>query len=160
MTVQVDHGWSAQHQNGKVYGAAEKLAFWNWYYGPKYEAPDACDYSRNCHGFAFDVGDHPAEVSVLMDTNGNPPCWQVAENDQASTVAVAGIDHSIKVSWHKCGKHWTIAKSEEQFMFSGTYSRMHECGRPVLNIWEVHSGQKTRLVPAVSENRACYRRYK
>jgi hypothetical protein len=68
MKMQIDHNWTAGYLvNGQVhvFTHADNKAYWDHYYRD-YEAPASCDYTMNCHGFAFDVGDCPMTAVKLV----------------------------------------------------------------------------------------------
>ena len=85
--------------------------FWDWYYRG-YHAPEQCDYSQNCHGFAFSVGDWPDSAAGIIKwrdpsqfvPKGAPqhdPCFEVCQTHQAE-IATNISGHSIQVIGKKC----------------------------------------------------------
>lgn len=129
-TFVIDAAWTFTVIPGLVINGALNNAYWNYYYGPTYTKPLACDYSQNCHGFAYGVGDWPRDFSYLAVTHGggvgpsdqstggdfeNHPigsgfsaCWQLCEKKDAQ-VASSGI-HSISVNGAECDipEEWGI----------------------------------------------------
>ncbi len=134
-----------------------------WYYGKGYKAPDSCDYSQNCHGYAFGTGNWPA-TNLHLINGGETPCWTEADPEQKARVSAdLGGGHTIKIdAWHQCKLHgnngkdtlvWFIRKTSEQFRESGTFSMEHRCGMPRLSLWERHSSPPVGTVgPILRKN--------
>ncbi len=117
--------------------AAHNRAFWDWIYEGYTPVGTTNDYSRNCHGYAFGVGDWPdTAVGIVRWNMGNPTCYTPlasADLDKA-TFAVDPLMHSLKVTGMKCD-HPTIPMlkvpkyktSSEQFRESGIYEQAGAC---------------------------------
>jgi hypothetical protein len=173
MKVSIDHGWSTSMDvpiNGVIhpnitFTHADNKAYWDYYY-EGYNAPEACDYTQNCHGFAFGRGHWLFDAVDVMgvgvsETPADPltwpanACYQVV-NMELATIATDIFNHSIKVVGKLCpfvpqgppvpGDDETgatppypiIKQSDEQFLESGTYWRTGDC--PVsLNINLAHA---------------------
>ncbi len=140
-------------------------AYWDEYYagytGPANGEPK-CDYSQNCHGFAFGVGDWPDKALELIDAQvqGNPPppgggnqvsCYVGCDTDVA-TVATDINNHSIKIEGGVCVEQGTggppppppvnlkvVKKSWEQCRESGTYRREAGACPDSLNLNKAHA---------------------
>ncbi len=106
MKVNLNANWFV---NGTVNGAPYKFtaadteAYYDWYY-EGYTKLGNIDYSKNCHGYSFGVGDWPDDAygaNILLDANDSPPCYIPAHDLASSTVAVNG-GHSLKVTGGKC----------------------------------------------------------
>ena len=89
----------------------DNKAFWDWYYRD-YNAAGQCDYSQNCHGYAFGVGDWPDDAGGIMgyrDPNqfiplGTPPhipCYEGCSTKDA-VIASNVSGHSIQVIGTEC----------------------------------------------------------
>jgi hypothetical protein len=148
-----DEGWKAEVQDsfGKKHqvGHADNKRYWDWYYqayGKSPEQDHKCDYSQNCFGYAFGVGDWPDDPQTLLaldDQNPNQGCYQNSSIKDAKIV-IGHTDqnspgeHAIKVVGKECpvsgsggsggtpGSEATAPKqiyirSEEQCLESGTY---------------------------------------
>ena len=140
-----------------------------YYEDAVYTKPSACDYSQNCHGYAFGVGDWPGAVEIL---NLNPPanaCYEVVTTKDAKIACTDGDDpvHSIKVTGKDCIEPQPFVQAErkrslraipqmnvptippgnevfiessEQFRESGTYTQSNGCPDGV-EIGKAHVGQ-------------------
>jgi hypothetical protein len=184
--VSIDHGWWTKMDvpiNGVTYPNitfthADNKAYWDWYY-EGYNAPEACDYTQNCHGFAFGRGHCLYDAVDVMGVglnetqNGTEIIWPanacyVTTKMETATIATDIFNHSIKVVGKLCpfvpqgppipGDDKTgapppypiISRSEEQFLESGTYWRTGDC--PVsLNINLAHARERGRH-PGVGYN--------
>jgi hypothetical protein len=117
--------------------AAHNRAFWDWIDEGYTPVGTTNDYSRNCHGYAFGVGDWPDTAAGIVRWNmGNPTCYTPlasADSDKA-TFAVDPLMHSLKVTGMKCD-HPTIPmlkfpkykSSSEQFRESWIYEQAGAC---------------------------------
>ena len=154
--IEVDHEWiqeQAAHGGIHTFTHADNKRFWDWYY-EGYEKPDACDYTQNCHGYAFGVGDWPDSAEPIIDrrpvtdppTPGPDPCYIPAEVKDA-TIASDPPEHSIKVQGAECEVELppgppiplpdpgpggpaivqALVASWEQYRESGTYSQTATC---------------------------------
>lgn len=85
--------------------------FWDWYYRD-YDSPGQCDYSQNCHGFAFQVGDWPDNAAGIMgyrDPNqfipaGAPPhtpCYAECSKQYAEIATNVAV-HTVQVIGAEC----------------------------------------------------------
>lgn len=154
----LDHAWEQeQFEFGEVrtFTHEDNKRFWDWYYAG-YTAPEACDYTQNCHGYAFGVGDWPDSAVPIIDNRPipdplppdpiPPPCYVAAEVKEAQIASVPP-SHSIKVQGAECEVELppgppipipnpdpgeppmaqALVASWEQFRESGTYSQTAEC---------------------------------
>lgn len=116
---------------------AHNVAYWDWVYEGYTQVGPIIDYSTNCHGYAFDVGDWPdTAVGIVRWNMSAPTCYTPlasADLDQA-TFAVDPEMHSLQVTGMKCD-HPTIPilkipkykTSSEQFRESGIYEQTGVC---------------------------------
>ncbi len=134
--VQIDANWTSHKLVDGVivvFSQADNKAYWDEFY-TGYTAPAACDYSQNCHGYAFDVGDGPLTAEGIIDAAAASPCWVAATNPLA-VVATNRIGHSIKVTGANCPVAGgpkippipVILTSHEQYQESGVYSQSTVC---------------------------------
>ncbi len=117
--------------------------FWDHMYLPLgYEKIGTIDYSMNCHGYAFGVGDWPEDgqygAELILE------CWQADDDQCDATVAVTqnGHDHSIKVIGAECNDgytSWCIHENLiEKYKESALYLKEGDCPGGV-NISAVHN---------------------
>lgn len=156
--VSIEMTWNsseAEDSNGNAvanvtFNHGDNKAYWDEYYDG-YNPPDACDYTKNCHGFSMD-GDWIDEPTVLMNVGpfvagqGSTACYVEVNKDEAQVAADVTHSgdncHSIKVTSKECEpeppengpvpfpappKFWIINHSEEQFRESGTYTQDSVC---------------------------------
>ncbi|MFN5709669.1 MAG: hypothetical protein ACK49R_16165 [Planctomycetota bacterium] len=86
-------------------GPADLEAYWNDVY-EGYEKLSGVDFTKNCHGYAFDVGDWPAEATLLLNLGPfaqipGRACWETSELKDAK-IASLPPSHSIKVVGGTC----------------------------------------------------------
>ncbi len=95
-------------------------AWWDWYY-TGYAGPDSCDYTTNCHGHSFMVGDWVEYLDFLLYYNGYSPstqdfggfehdpgmepedlpkCYEEAQTKDAEVALT--FAHSVKVTGGEC----------------------------------------------------------
>jgi len=139
----LDVNWQVVTQvDGTVvtFTTADNKAFWDWIY-TGYDPPPACDYTQNCHGFAFNVGDWPDTSTKILNVGpllppGHVPCYTQANVEDAEIAS--NPNHSIRVQSSGCVPSgppsptgpvydYVITYSEEQFRESGTYTRSSQC---------------------------------
>lgn len=159
--IDVDHAWEQEQEfpegSGlfRTFSHTDNKRFWDWYY-EGYTAPDTCDYTQNCHGYAFGVGDWPYTATPIIDNRPipdplppdpiPPPCYVGAEVKEAQ-IASDPPSHSIKVQGAECEVEpppgppipipdpgpggppmaQALVASWEQYRESGTYSQSAEC---------------------------------
>ncbi len=109
--VEIDHAWiGVVNIDGVNYPVthANNKAYWDWYY-QGYNVPAACDYTQNCHGYAFGVGDWVDNARMILAVGGAFPVGGVPANSCYSVVptkdARVASDwprHSIKVEGTEC----------------------------------------------------------
>jgi len=113
-----------QTVGGVSYTAADNQRYWDWVYDG-YDGGGACDYSQNCHGYAFGVGDWPSGSGGIMVA---PPvnCWITDANN--ATIADSG-GHSVKITMQDCQNSLGIIvkTSSEKFRESGIYTQTGNC---------------------------------
>jgi hypothetical protein len=109
LVVNIADNWTAQVTIGTVTYSVNKShneAYWDWYYRD-YQQVSEVDYSQNCHGYAFGVGDWPDEAGTLLDLgnpNVNQRCYLEVPIGQGNLMTIASDppDHSIKVTGDSC----------------------------------------------------------
>lgn len=142
--VSIDHSWTAEadvpvevdvgggvieiQSQTHTFTHAHNKAFWDSFY-TGYTEPAACDYTQNCHGYAFEVGNVIEEVTNL--TNLFPaaagvggggaapvPCYEVFGQDEKEEAEIAcdvlhrGDDaHSIRVTPLECTPAPTVPQT-------------------------------------------------
>lgn len=84
---------------------ADLEAYWDDVY-KGYEKLSGVDFTKNCHGYAFDVGDWPAEANLLLNLGPlvqapGRACWETSEVKDAK-IASEPPSHSIKVVGGTC----------------------------------------------------------
>lgn len=162
-SVSIDPNWSTTVVLPAPWNVAytvtqvDNKAYYDYYYRIDYTGPSSCDYSKNCHGYAFDVGDWPddSQVQTLMGINpvppgqsAPPPCY-IPSNKRDAEVASDTVGHSIKVFGSECeaGSAQTggggigipeepvlaqaIIQSNEQLRESGIYIQTETCPQSV-----------------------------
>jgi hypothetical protein len=115
------------------------IAYWDWVYDATqhgYTGGGGLSFSTNCHGFAFDVPDWPAEAATLI-AGGNVNCW-VSDFSNAK-IATNITGHTIKIRVEDCplSVGLRILESYEKFKESGIYTKMTSCSSELggLDIW-------------------------
>ena len=115
------------------YTLAQHKAYWDWVYAGYIPVGTAnCDWSKNCHGYAFGVGNWPAN-STLLKADGATRCWF----DDISNATIAdNTRHTIKITVSTCsgsiGKK--ITATSEKFQESGLYGLSCLCTGPGINL--------------------------
>lgn len=109
---------------GTVYAAADNKRFWDWLYSG-YSGGGACDWTQNCHGYAFGVGDWP-ETSSKIIKSGATECWVGYASN--ATIADNG-GHTVKITMKNCQNSLglIVETSSEKFRESGTYTQTGNC---------------------------------
>ncbi|MDB4778149.1 hypothetical protein OAG68_01705 [bacterium] len=151
--VNMDNGWIGILESDSTVGvsAADTEAYWDWVYHG-YEKVSGLDFTQNCHGFAFGIGDWPQAATTIVGATELSPCY-IRATELDATVAVdhhatgvVGAAHSIKVWSDSCEVEvvvpgprgepihhteiqtaTTIVESKEQFRESGIYRQTSEC---------------------------------
>jgi hypothetical protein len=147
--INIDPNWVAV-RGGWTFTHADNKAFWDFYYRD-YDGPEdgKCDYSQNCHGFAFNVGDWPGDASTGVILNLTPledRCYQFSGVKDATIASLP--DHSIRVVGKLCHQIPPVQEqshlemfihSSEQFRESGTYTQTSSCTEGGVNINLAHT---------------------
>lgn len=131
--------WPAVYM-GVTYTAADNQAYWDWVYDG-YGGGGACDWTQNCHGYGFGVGDWPAnshDIIYCMDTGAE--CW-VGSFDEA-TIADNRF-HTVKITMKDCkNSHGTIIEtSSEKFRESAVYTQTGNCSFVIIPSGGVNLGK-------------------
>lgn len=148
-----NHFGPGKHHTGDV---TELKRYWNWVYSNYKKVSPEPDFSMNCHGYAFDVGDWPYTAVELLAEGPFPagsklkplykrtPAAQWARStiavDGKSTTAMgsAGVAHSMKIDG-TAGKQGGVTKhasiySIEKFRESGIYSQQTDWPKDVFSL--------------------------
>jgi hypothetical protein len=107
------------------------------------------DYSQNCHGYSFGVGNWPADnegMSILLA--GTPTCYTQQYYWNVDVATTSG--HSVKADGAMCSDTYTFweiyTETTEKFRESGVYKLTGSCGQ---NQGE-HSANIVRAHPGLS----------
>lgn len=120
--VSIDEEWHGHLKlGGDRVGAVDAQRFWDWVYADMgYERVTKLDFSKNCHGYAFGVGDWPYSAEGPLGRGPFPtgsiksPCYEHMFEPKKAKVAVEvklpgngasavfGTRHSIKVVGAEC----------------------------------------------------------
>jgi len=123
VTITAGPTWPVNHM-GRAYVEADVIRYWDWTY-EGYEGGGALDYTRNCHGYAFGVGDWPNDSTALIGQQPNP-CW--VPDVPNATIADCKT-HTVKIEMKDCRSSLGIivSKSSEKFRESGYYTQASGC---------------------------------
>jgi hypothetical protein len=148
-------------------GPADLEAYWNDVY-EGYEKLSGVDFTKNCHGYAFDVGDWPAEATLLLNLGPfaqipGRACWETSELKDAK-IASLPPSHSIKVVGGTCNVaqlpgpvpaipgqpaqpviKQVIKETRQKFRESGVYRQTADCPDSVIL-------NKSRLLESINFN--------
>ena len=113
---------------GMQFTQAQHENYWKWVYDG-YQGGHAVDWSQNCVGYAYGVGDWCASGGIIG--SGNTACW--VQDGSNATIAESG-GHSVKITMVDCkNSRGTIIKtSSEKFRESGYYTQEGDCSIGVL----------------------------
>lgn len=121
---------------------ANILRFYKFYYAA-YDQEGNVDYTKNCHGYAFDVGNWPADggpgVGVIINESAFNPCY-VPAYPQNAKIACTGA-HSVKVkpgivlnfNSSYSTSIWTIVETKEKLRESPIFKQSNSSGVVVIN---------------------------
>ena len=95
------------------------------------------DYSQNCHGYAFGVGDCPSDggygASIILNEG---VCYAMTDTLSAEIAMLAGNSHSIKVVGGLCINSGTgssvIKSTSEKYRESAIYKQENQAGATVV----------------------------
>jgi hypothetical protein len=124
-TVTAGPTWPVNHM-GRAYVEADVIRYWDWTYdGYDREGGGALDFTQNCHGYAFGVGDWPNDSTALKGQQPNP-CW--VPDVPKATIADC-TTHTVKIETTDCKNSLGIivSKSSEKFRESGYYRQTSDC---------------------------------
>ena len=117
--------WPVNHM-GRAYVEADVIRYWDWTYdGYDREGGGSLDFTQNCHGYAFGVGDWPNDSTALKGQQPNP-CW--VPDVPKATIADC-TTHTVKIETTNCKNSMgiIISKSSEKFRESGYYKQTSDC---------------------------------
>ena len=113
--------------NGVTYAATDAERFWDFIYDG-FSGGGACDWSANCHGYAFGVGDWPKgpEGPAKIIAEGTGDCW--VEDGSNATIAVHS-GHTVKITMQDCQNSigLIVKTSAEKWKESGVYTKSGNC---------------------------------
>lgn len=120
--------WPVTYQ-GTTYTEADLKRYWDWVYAG-YAGGGNPDWTQNCHGYAFGVGDWPNGSSAIIKRDlTNTFCWIEDEDIADATIGTYGYGHTVKVTMEHCANSmgWIVKASSEKFKESGTYTLSGDC---------------------------------
>jgi hypothetical protein len=93
--------------------------FWKWVY-TGYSGGGGTDWTKNCFGYAFGVGDWPVSSSVLKEAGG-VRCWF---DDMSGATIADNTQHTIKMTMSNCPNSIgvRITSTSEKFKESSIYT--------------------------------------
>lgn len=114
--------------SGNTYTEAQHKAYWDWVYtGYTADGNGNCDWTQNCHGYAFGVGDWPDDSSTLKAA-GSPVihCWI---QDMTDARIADNTGHAVKITVVDCPLcvGLTITATSEKFKESPKYKMTSSC---------------------------------
>jgi hypothetical protein len=124
-TVTAGPNWPVNHM-GRAFVEADVIRYWDWNYtGYVRQGGGSLDFTQNCHGYAFGVGDWPDDSKALKGEQPNP-CW--VPDVLKQTIADC-TTHTVKVETTDCKNSLGIivTKSSEKFRESGYYTQESDC---------------------------------
>jgi hypothetical protein len=143
--VTVNNAWSLTHTVNGVEITSDvddNDAYWDERYDG-YTQNGAVDYTQNCHGYAFGVGDWPDDNADGHDILLEVGTCYVNASVKDAILATCGT-HSIKVTGDECSIWeftWEITDStSEKFRESGIYEQSNGCNTGV-DVAKAHPGQ-------------------
>lgn len=103
------------------------------YYDKKYDGYTKVgntDYTKNCHGYSFGVGDWPDDGAMGADKIAKVGTCYEAASHADSEIGLSGV-HSLKVNGKNCpmsiGMMPCYSKSSEKFRSSAVYEQTGDC---------------------------------
>jgi hypothetical protein len=157
--ISIDDNWVVSVLVGgqpRNVGKADNERYWDHYY-QDYAKVSGIDYSMNCHGYAFGVGDWPqSSLGIIRESSPPHPddCYKTVTPADWKEVEIASDDpgHSIKITGDECtiviGDPGNVPvettlkmyekTSSEKFRESGVYEQSGSCQNPV-NLHLAHS---------------------
>lgn len=136
MTVSINTAWSVTisvNFTPVTFTVADTEAYWDHKY-TGYSKVGSVNYSQNCHGYAFGVGDWPADIygcGVLVDT----PCYQPQYIYNADIATLTDNTHSMKVTGAICSQEYAFteifATTTEKYRESAIYEQSQFCSSGV-----------------------------
>lgn len=109
---------------GTNYEESDVIRYWNWTYAG-YSGGGALDYSQNCHGYAFGVGDWPDSSTGIIGS-GTTACWVP---DGSNATIADRVTHTVRISMKDCKNSLGVIvnESSEKFRESGIYTQTGSC---------------------------------
>jgi hypothetical protein len=139
--------WPVTYQ-GTTYTEQQHKDYWV-YTGYTVDGGGDCDWTENCHGYAFVVGDWPNDSSVLKSA-GSPVihCWI---QDMTDAIIADNTTHTIKITVVDCPNSigLTITATSEKFKMSPKYKVTRSCndGGVDLTLGNAPRGGMNNLLP-------------
>ena len=141
----VSNSWIGQFTYNMVtynVNVSHTEAYWDWRF-LGYEKQGSVDYTKNCHGFAFGVGDWPADGgmgAIIILKEG--ACYAQTDPVHATIAVSTGCTHSIKVSGGLAlngSQPWPrVLATTEKFRESAIYKQHNSNGVTVINPINAH----------------------
>ncbi len=113
------------------YSASDNQTYWYWVY-QGYLGTGACDWSKNCHGFAFGVGDWPDD-SITIKASGSKQCWI---NDMSNATIADNNTHTVKIIVQDCPGSigLRITSTSEKMKESPIFGLTSSCFGPPIDL--------------------------
>lgn len=126
-TITTPPSWPVTY-NSVSYTQAQHTAYWDWVYSG-YGGGGAADWSQNCHGYGFGVGDWPDNSSTIISANGTN-CWIL---DMSNATIADNTNHTVKITVLDCplSVGLVITSSAEKFRESAVYTKTGNCASPI-----------------------------
>lgn len=126
-----------------TFTAEDNKRYWDWTYAG-YDGGGTQVWTKNCHGYAFDIGNWPSSASPIIANHGTGvTCWE--HDTQMATVA-ANPGHSMKITMENCPSRGYIIKScAEKFRESAVYTPSGNCDSLGIDL-NVGNGERAGMV--------------
>lgn len=120
---------------GFSYTETHHTNYWIWVY-EGYSGGGSADWSKNCHGLAFGVGDWPDNSAILKaDGTVNPVvnCWFA---DMSNATIADNTNHTVKIVVQNCPSSvgLKITSTSEKFRESPIFTQNSSCSGPGINL--------------------------
>ena len=136
--------------NGFTFTEQHNKDYWAWVYdGYTVDGNGNCDWTQNCHGYAFGVGNWPDD-STIIKAAGSPVvnCWI---QDMTDARIADNTGHTLKISVEDCplSVGLKILATTEKFRESPKYKLTTSCnGQSIdLSLGNSPRGGMNNLVP-------------
>lgn len=132
-----------------TFTAADNDAYWDWYF-TDYSggSGNSCDYTKNCHGHAFGVGEWPLNdgAGILLSVGTCYEAVTTSNFDDAEIAVRVDYGHSLNVTGEKCtvpevDEISAVTSTNEKFKESGVYTQSATCASGGVNVSKAHGVQ-------------------